>query len=183
MVIILMFMASQGFVVASSYVLSNWSSAEANYSKNSKPHKSIIYPERNDNYSIFVFLSCFAVLFQILRTSFFYSMCIYLSKLFHTKLLNRILSARIRFFDLNPVGRILNRFAKDIETLDDLIPDDLFSFLQYGMVVTGSIIISIVINYIILFSLIPIIILFVFIRKKFMASSIEIKRIESISMF
>lgn len=174
-------MAAQGFVVASSYILSNWSNDEENYNKDLKSQKLIIYSERNNSYKLYLLLSCLAILFQILRTAFFYAMCLYLSKFFHTILLKRILSAKIRFFDLNPVGRILNRFAKDIETLDDLIPNDLFSFLQCGMIVLGSIVISIVINYIIIFSLIPVIIVFILIRKKFMTSSIEIKRIESIS--
>jgi ABC-type multidrug transport system fused ATPase/permease subunit len=176
-------MAAQGLVVASSYTLSNWSSNEENYEKELESDESSIHPKRNDYYKLYLILSSLAILFQILRTKFFYAMCLYLSKLFHSMLLNRILSAKIRFFDLNPVGRILNRFAKDIETLDDLIPSDLFSFLQFGMIVIGSIVISIVINYIIIFSLVPVIVVFIFIRKRFMASSIEIKRIESISEF
>jgi ABC-type multidrug transport system fused ATPase/permease subunit len=37
--------------------------------------------------------------------------------LFH-KMLDRIVHAPMRFFDTTPVGRILNRFGKDIATID-----------------------------------------------------------------
>jgi ATP-binding cassette subfamily C (CFTR/MRP) protein 4 len=40
------------------------------------------------------------------------------------------MKAKIRFFDLNPIGRIINRFSKDIGSLDDVLPITLFDFLQ-----------------------------------------------------
>lgn len=39
------------------------------------------------------------------------------------KLLNNVLHSRLRFFDSTPIGRIMNRFSKDIEALDqELVP-------------------------------------------------------------
>ncbi|CAG8566074.1 12436_t:CDS:2 [Acaulospora colombiana] len=40
------------------------------------------------------------------------------SKKLYQKLLNRVIRAPLRFFDTTPVGRILNRFSKDFETID-----------------------------------------------------------------
>ena len=45
-------------------------------------------------------------------------------------MLNSILKAKIRFFDLNPIGRIMNRFSKDIGNVDETLPHTLFDFLQ-----------------------------------------------------
>lgn len=40
------------------------------------------------------------------------------SKLYHSTLLGAMLRAPVQFFDTTPVGRILNRFSKDQESLD-----------------------------------------------------------------
>ena len=46
------------------------------------------------------------------------------SKHIHASLLRCVLSAPIStFFDVRTVGEILNRFAKDMEVVDSLVPD------------------------------------------------------------
>ena len=45
-------------------------------------------------------------------------------------MLSSIVKAKIRFFDLNPIGRIMNRFSKDIGNIDDTLPVTLFDFLS-----------------------------------------------------
>lgn len=39
----------------------------------------------------------------------------------HNKLLGHILRLPKSFFDTNPAGRVLNRFSKDIETMDSVL--------------------------------------------------------------
>ncbi|KAK4536166.1 hypothetical protein CDCA_CDCA07G2191 [Cyanidium caldarium] len=47
----------------------------------------------------------------------------------HLKLFSAVLRAPQRFFDVTPVGRVLNRFSKDQEVIDTFLP---FSFSEYA---------------------------------------------------
>ena len=45
----------------------------------------------------------------------------------------------MRFFDTNPLGRVLNRFSADFGQLDDLMPLTLLDVFQLGLVAIGVI--------------------------------------------
>ena len=48
------------------------------------------------------------------------------SRKLHLNLLERVLQLPMHFFDSTPVGRIINRFSKDIDTIDEDVGFDLF---------------------------------------------------------
>ena len=48
--------------------------------------------------------------------------CYKLFKKLHKELLEHILMSTMAFFDTTPIGRIINRFSKDIDEIDLMIP-------------------------------------------------------------
>ena len=51
------------------------------------------------------------------------------STILHRDMLKRIMRAPSWFFDTTPTGRIVNRFAKDVDACDLLLPDSLRDLL------------------------------------------------------
>lgn len=58
----------------------------------------------------------------IYRSFSFFRLCLRVSINMHDKLFRGITRARMIFFNNNPSGRILNRFARDISNVDSLLP-------------------------------------------------------------
>ena len=50
------------------------------------------------------------------------------------------------FFDTTPLGRVLNRFSKDIYVIDELIPRVLSSFLATLFAVISTILVIIIVT-------------------------------------
>uniref|UniRef100_A0A8D0EXG8 MRP2 protein n=1 Tax=Strix occidentalis caurina TaxID=311401 RepID=A0A8D0EXG8_STROC len=58
------------------------------------------------------------------------------SRVMHQQLLSNILRVPMSFFDTTPTGRIVNRFAKDIFTIDETIP---MSFRSWLLLLLGPV--------------------------------------------
>ena len=71
------------------------------------------------------FSQAFMVLFSSLTLA---SAGVMASRTLHTGMLKNILRSPMSFFDTTPTGRILNRFSKDIYTIDETIPRSLQAF-------------------------------------------------------
>jgi ABC-type multidrug transport system fused ATPase/permease subunit len=74
------------------------------------------------------------IVFIILRSTLFYVFFLKTAKSLHNNMLYSILYAKARFFDINPTGRIINRFSKDVGNVDDTLPHNLFNFLQVNFI-------------------------------------------------
>ena len=94
--------------------------------------------------------------------------------------INRVLRAPMSFFDTTPLGRITNRFSKDIDVMDNSLTDSMRMYF-----ITMSIIISVFILIIVYFhyfaiALGPLFLVFLFSAAYYRASAREVQRHESV---
>ena len=68
------------------------------------------------------------------------------SRALHASMLKNILRSPMSFFDTTPVGRVLNRFSKDIYVIDELIPRVLSSFLATLFAVISTLLVIIIVT-------------------------------------
>jgi len=103
------------------------------------------------------------------------------SKLLHKKMLIRVMRAPMSFFDTTPLGRIVNRFAKDVDVCDQTLPQNLRSWLsQFGnFLATIITIMTVIWQFIIV--IIPVSFGFYFVQTFYVTTSRQLKRLESIS--
>uniref|UniRef100_A0A670I614 Multidrug resistance-associated protein 4 n=1 Tax=Podarcis muralis TaxID=64176 RepID=A0A670I614_PODMU len=124
-------------------------------------------------------LTVAAIVFTILRSLLMFQVLVNAAQTLHNKMFQSILRAPVLFFDVNPIGRILNRFSKDIGHLDDLLPLTFLDFVQTLLQICGVVAVAIGVIPWILVPLIPLFILFIFLRRYFLDTSRDIKRLES----
>ncbi|XP_076266257.1 multidrug resistance-associated protein 1-like isoform X4 [Rhynchophorus ferrugineus] len=100
----------------------------------------------------------------------------------HFTLLNNILRAPgPLFFDVTPVGRILNRFSKDVDTLDTVLPMTLRGWINCLFSVIGTLAVTSIATPLFIVVIIPIALLYYFIQRFYVATSRQLKRLESVS--
>ncbi|EFN66324.1 Probable multidrug resistance-associated protein lethal(2)03659, partial [Camponotus floridanus] len=117
----------------------------------------------------------------ISRSLVFYKTCMTCSQRLHDMMFSALIRTGMRFFDTNPSGRILNRFSKDMGTIDELLPKACLDAGQMNMMMFGSLIVTCIVNPIFLVPIVFISIIFYWIRKVYLKTSKNIKRLEGMS--
>ncbi len=104
------------------------------------------------------------------------------SKIMHSAMLDAILNAPLRFFECTPLGRIINRFSKDVEIIDTQLSISIQNFLE--RLIVGVILIVILISAIVplfLIPAVPVFIVYCYLAFRFITPCRDLKRLESIS--
>ncbi|CAF0850567.1 unnamed protein product [Rotaria sordida] len=115
----------------------------------------------------------------LIRAGYVFYIILRGSTYFHNRMLKGILYTSLRFFESNPSGRILNRASKDQQVLDELLPLTLSDTMQYLLMTLGSIAIIGITNPWVLLILIPLAPTVLWLRRFYMRSSRQLKRLES----
>lgn len=165
--LLIMFAITQTVYLLVIVIMGNWSGASAD--KQASYVNTVLW------------LTGGVVLFSIARAYCTFYSLIKASKKLHNLMLSSVLSARIEFFDTNPVGRILNRFSADVGICDETLPLTIYDFAVGLFLVVGSIATAIISLPFTLIALLPLMYYFIKLRNMFVKTTRELKRIEGMS--
>ena len=133
------------------------------------------------------FYVAFYVLFAVLTVFFTgiqFTMLAYMNnrsaELLNVRAMEKVLHAPMSFMDTNPMGRVLNRFTKDTDSVDNEIGEQLRLFIFPAATIVGIIILCIC--YLPYFAIaVPFLAgVFVFLSDVYSGSAREIKRLEAV---
>ncbi|KAM4715891.1 ATP-binding cassette sub-family C member 3 isoform 2-T2 [Anableps anableps] len=103
------------------------------------------------------------------------------AKKLHFNLLINKLHTPQSFFDTTPIGRIINRFSKDIYVIDEALPSTVLMFLGTFFVSLSTMIVIISSTPIFAVVIAPLAFIYVFVQRFYVATSRQLKRLESVS--
>eukprot|EP01126_Amoeba_proteus_P056636 TRINITY_DN7137_c0_g1_i2.p1 TRINITY_DN7137_c0_g1~~TRINITY_DN7137_c0_g1_i2.p1 ORF type:complete len:679 (-),score=153.04 TRINITY_DN7137_c0_g1_i2:44-2080(-) len=104
------------------------------------------------------------------------------STVIHNETFDKILRAPMSFFDVTPLGRILNRFSNDMDKVDIELPSMFENWIMYSLNTAAVLVVIIIMMPWFVVALVPIFLAFTLVLNYFVKSSRELKRIEAISI-
>ncbi|XP_022918682.2 ATP-binding cassette sub-family C member 4-like [Onthophagus taurus] len=136
---------------------------------------------RDDHMVIFAGIIIVVIITAVISAIGCFMLLIEASKNLHNRIFGRVVTAPMRFFHLNPSGRILNRFSRDLGLLDDYLPGVIIDALVIALVIVGVLILETAINPWLCLAMILLLTSLYVLRLFYLPSSIAIKRLEGIT--
>ncbi|GAB1227961.1 hypothetical protein ENUP19_0365G0023 [Entamoeba nuttalli] len=103
------------------------------------------------------------------------------SKFLHMDLIKRIFKTKLGFFDVTPLGRIVNYFSRDFHLIDSKIPSQIDQFIGQCCSLLATFIIIFMASYILIPIVVIVIIVFLIFHTFFIKASIEMQRLEGLT--
>ncbi|KAK3702953.1 hypothetical protein QZH41_002858 [Actinostola sp. cb2023] len=101
------------------------------------------------------------------------------SEKLHDKMTLAVLKSPVLFFDTNPVGRIMNRFSKDIGAMDDLLPISFIIMTMNFIYFFGVLVLTGIVNYWLTIAVIPTLAVFFLLCRYYLKPARDLSRLEA----
>uniref|UniRef100_A0A3Q2TZ47 ABC-type glutathione-S-conjugate transporter n=1 Tax=Fundulus heteroclitus TaxID=8078 RepID=A0A3Q2TZ47_FUNHE len=156
--------------------LSDWTNDAVEYYNQTYPSW-----KRDTRVGVFGALGMAQGFFVFLGTLLLANAAVNASRILHSRLLDNVLRVPMVFFDTTPVGRVLNRFAKDLFTLDEALPQSFSSWIMYLLGVLGTLVFLCLSTPFFIIVIIPLAVIYFLVQRFYIATSRQLRRLESVS--
>lgn len=164
---------SSAFTISSNVWLSDWSNDALD------PVLRNSTDQRNLRLGVYAGLGLAESICVIASTILLNLACLKGSKMLHNRMLSRVMRAPMSWFNTTPSGRIINRFSKDIDTVDVTIRFNVRLLMVIALrSVTSLILISVGSAFSIIL-IVPVVLLYFLFQIFYISTSRQLKRIES----
>ncbi|KAL7212551.1 hypothetical protein ACSBR2_015280 [Camellia fascicularis] len=130
---------------------------------------------------IYALLSFGQVMVTLANSFWLITSSLYAAKRLHDAMLNAILRAPMVFFHTNPLGRIINRFAKDLGDIDRNVAVFVNMFLDQVSQLLSTFVLIGIVSTMSLWAILPLLLLFYAAYLYYQTTSREVKRLDSIT--
>uniref|UniRef100_A0A8C7YSL5 Canalicular multispecific organic anion transporter 1 n=1 Tax=Oryzias sinensis TaxID=183150 RepID=A0A8C7YSL5_9TELE len=175
MVFIIYFIQNVAFIGQNLW-LSDWTNDAADYYNQTYPNW-----KRDTRVGVFGALGIAQGFLVFLGTLLLANASVSASRIIHSRLLNNILRVPMVFFDTTPIGRVVNRFAKDIFTIDEAIPQSFRSWLLCLLGVLGTLFVICLATPFFTIIILPLAVIYFFVQRFYVATSRQLRRLDSVS--
>ncbi|CAO2644874.1 ATP-binding cassette sub-family C member 3, partial [Lemmus lemmus] len=103
------------------------------------------------------------------------------ARLLHAALLHNKIRSPQSFFDTTPSGRILNRFSKDIYVIDEVLAPTILMLFNCFFTSISTLVVIVASTPLFIVVVLPLAVLYGFVQRFYVATSRQLKRLESIS--
>eukprot|EP00466_Bigelowiella_natans_P015595 jgi/Bigna1/33998/e_gw1.4.172.1 len=159
-------MAGQALITTIEVMLGEWARADA------EDQRGSFWP------TLMISLLFSAIVIAISRSLALFETVLHASRNLHRSMLMGVVLSPSSWLQSQPVGRVLNRFSQDTATVDELFPLTLHDFLQCSLLILAAGVLLFAASWWMLLFLAPTVPLFLRIRRKYVASSRELKRLD-----
>ncbi|XP_070021229.1 ABC transporter C family member 2-like [Nicotiana sylvestris] len=130
---------------------------------------------------IYSLLSLGQVMVTLTNSFWLITSSLYAARRLHDAMLNSILRAPMVFFHTNPLGRIINRFAKDLGDIDRTVAPFVSMFLGQVFQLISTFVLIGIVSTMSLWAIMPLLVLFYGAYLYYQSTAREVKRLDSIS--
>ncbi|EGG21172.1 ABC transporter C family protein [Cavenderia fasciculata] len=171
--VFVLFLFDTGTRTVTDWWLSHWSNEQLTGNDSGLSDVQYLY--------IYIGIGVGSVLISGARNIFYFTYTVKAGLVLHNQLFKALLRAPMWFFDTTPLGRIINRFTRDLDGIDNLLAPALSQYLVFFTTVVATLIIISIITPFLLVPLAPIIIIYYILQYFYRFTSRELQRLESIS--